>query len=127
MKKTTVSSQRSIECGRSVYRGIHARHPVLAEALLGIVIPGNLYGSVTPEQHNRGNVSDISPYTSWTSERETAEYHARRFVPGGVILTLPSSDAETHHPWSWERSPDIFEEQEILLRGPRSGATVELL
>ncbi|MGB6692165.1 MAG: hypothetical protein WBE76_30340 [Terracidiphilus sp.] len=80
----------------------------------GNVIPGDIHDIVTPEQHNRGNVSDISPYTSWTKEREVAEFHARRLGPGGVILKLPMIGPDPHDPWSWERSPDIFEEQEIL-------------
>jgi len=110
-----------------LFRGVHARHPALAEALRGRAVPGDIRGRVTPEEHNRGDVSDVSPYTSWTTERDVAEYHARSFGPGGVILILSSAGPEPNDAWAWERSPDIFEEQEILLRGPRSGATVELL
>lgn len=109
-----------------LYRGVHALHPALANAKRGKVVPGDIHGSVTPEEHNRGGASDASPYTSWTMDREAAEYHARRFGPGGVILRLPTIGPEAHDAWSWERSPDIFEEEEILLRGARSGATVEL-
>ena len=110
-----------------LYRGVHAHHPALPDAMRGKIVPGNIHGAVTPEQHNRGNVSDLSPYTSWTTERDVAEYHARRFGPGGVILRLPSVGPEPHVASSWEPSPDIYEEHEILLRGSRTGATVELI
>jgi hypothetical protein len=126
-RKRMSPDQPSSETEYFLYRGVHANHPALADAMEGRIMPGMIHGSVSPEQHNRGNVSDISPYTSWTAEREVAEYNARRFGPGGVILILPSAGPEPHDEWSWEPSPDIFDEQEILLRGRRGGATVELL
>jgi hypothetical protein len=84
---------------------------VLADAKHGKLMPGMIRGSVTPEERNRGDVSDVSPYTSWTTERDIAEYNARRFGPGGVILILPSAGPQPNDALSWERSPDIFEEE----------------
>jgi len=111
----------------SVYRGVHAGHPALAAALQGVVIPGKIDGTVAPEEHNRGDCSAISPYTSWTFDREIANSHADDFGPGGVILRLPKTEPKPGDTWSWVESPDIYDEQEVLLRGERSGVTVELL
>jgi hypothetical protein len=35
-----------------VYPGVHAQHPGYAAALTGVVVPGDVNGLVTPEQHN---------------------------------------------------------------------------
>jgi hypothetical protein len=110
-----------------LFRGVHARHPAIDAARKGLVVPGDANGTVTPEQHNRGGVSENSPYTSWTFDREIAESHADDYGRDGVILKLPLTDPEPSDTWSWETSPDLLDEQEILLRGYRSGATVELL
>jgi hypothetical protein len=116
-----------VESPKVVYRGVHAEHPALAAAREGIVTPGKIDGTVTPEEHNRGDVSAISPYTSWSFEREIAESHADDYGQEGVILKLPLSEPEPGDTWSWESSPDAFEEKEVLLRGYRTGATVEEL
>jgi len=108
-----------------VYRGVHAQHPALAAARRGIVTPGDMDGTVTPAEHNRGDVSADSPYTSWTFDRSIAESHADEYGPGGVILMLTFSAPEPGDKWSWEGSPDLFDEDEVLLRGYRTGATVE--
>jgi hypothetical protein len=88
------------------------------------VVPGDILGTVTPEDHNRGGVSARSPYTSWTTERKAAEIHARKFGSEGVLLVLPVGAPQPDDSWSWEWSPDPYGEQEVLLRGVRTGATV---
>lgn len=110
-----------------VYRGVDAKHPDLANARRGIVNPGNELGKVSPEDHNKGGVSEISQHTSWTYDRSVAESYGRRSGPGGVVLELTTGNPEHGDSWSWEWSPDRFGEQEVLLRGKRSGATVKLL
>jgi hypothetical protein len=112
---------------REVFRGVDALHPTLSRAKRGEIVPGNIHGAITPEEHNRGDVSHLSPYTSWTFDRELAKVRARWNGPGGVLLTLEMSSPEAGDTWSWVESPDNYDEQEILLRGPRTGATVELL
>ncbi len=47
-----------------VWRGVHSKHPALEAALNGDVVPGNINGKVTPEQHNELNLAADSPYTS---------------------------------------------------------------
>jgi hypothetical protein len=111
----------------SVYRGIHAKHPARAAALEGRAIPGNPDGMVTPELHNEGGQQADSPFTSWTHNYEVARSAATRFGLGGLILRLTTGAPETGDSWSWVYSPDEFREDEILLRGVRSGATVELV
>ena len=72
----------------TIYRGVHCQHPARGEALEGRAVPGNVNGTVTPEQHNDGGYSDQRPYTSWTTRKEVADYYARRRLGGqGVILT----------------------------------------
>jgi hypothetical protein len=107
-----------------VYRGVHAGHPILDEAKRGNVVPGDIRGKVTPEDHNKGGVAAFSPFTSWTADQKVAEFYADKFGPGGVVLRLPGGNPQAGDTWSWEWSPDRFGEQEILLRGKRSGATV---
>lgn len=46
---------------------------------------------------------------------------------GGVVLRLPVGPPALGDEWSWEWSPDEFYEEEVLLRGRRTGAKVELL
>jgi hypothetical protein len=107
-----------------LYRGVHANHPALVEAKRGTVIPGNIHGSVTPRDHNHGSVAALSQYTSWTTDRSKAEFHARKFGPGGVLLAFPIGSAQPGDSWSWEWSPDVYGESEVLLHGTRTGATV---
>jgi len=79
-----------IDTGRFFFRGVHARHPALSDALLGVVKPANSLGSVTATEHNRGGVSGISPFTSWTTEFGIALGYAMGEGSGGVILRVPS-------------------------------------
>jgi len=109
------------------YRGYHAKHPSLHHARQGLVISGNPNGTVTPEIHNRGGQSENSPFTSWTTNREIARDYAQRNGKGGLVLRVPVQGPKEGDSWSWEYSPDVYGEGEILLRGERSGATVELL
>jgi hypothetical protein len=69
-----------------VCRGVHARHPALAEALRGEVIPGDPNGAITPEQHNAGGYSAESPYTSWTHDFNVARDFALGHVLGVLFL-----------------------------------------
>jgi hypothetical protein len=107
-----------------LYRGVHARHPALSAALEGNVVPGDPQGAVTPEEHNLGGVSANSPFTSWTTRLEIARMYALSSGPGGVVLRLPAGVPLPEESWSWELSPDEYHEDEVLLRGSRSGATV---
>lgn len=43
---------------------------------------------------------------------------------GGVVLRVPQGAPPKGFQWSWEWSPDIFGEQEMLMRGVRSGVEV---
>jgi hypothetical protein len=100
----------------TIYRGVHCQHPALAEALSGKAVPGNVNGNVTPEQHNDGGYSDQSPYTSWTTRPEVADYYARRRLGGnGVILRKTVKRSEL------VPSPDRMNEGEVFLQGEVSG------
>jgi hypothetical protein len=110
-----------------VYRGVHAGHPTLDEAKRGNVVPGNIDGATTPDMHNLSEGLADSPFTSWTHRHEVALGYARRSGPGGVVLQLPIGKPKRTDSWSWAWSPDVFGEAEVLLRGLRSGATVEVI
>ena len=99
------------------YRGVARDHPGYDDALKGRVNPRNPNGTATPEQHNLGNTTD-SPYTSWTRDPDIA----RRFAgPDGVVLRVPRGEGS---PYKFEWSPDVYYEQEILIRGPVCGALI---
>lgn len=99
------------------YRGVGRNHPGYDDALKGRVNPRNPNGTATPEQHNLGNTTD-SPYTSWTRDPDIA----RRFAgPDGVVLRVPRGEGS---PYKFEWSPDVYYEQEILIRGPVCGALI---
>ena len=46
------------------YRGVSAKHPQIEAARRGSAVPGDVNGTVTPEEHNAGGMADKSPYTS---------------------------------------------------------------
>jgi hypothetical protein len=74
----------------------------------------------TAEEHNLGNTAE-SPFTSWTHNLDVA----KRFAgDDGVVLGLPPGPPPAGAAWKFEWSPDTFFEQEILIRGPVSGAQV---
>jgi hypothetical protein len=50
--------------------------------------------------------------------------HATKEGPGGVILRFPTGAPPEGATWSWAWSPDVFGEQEVLLKGVREGAKV---
>jgi hypothetical protein len=104
----------------TIYRGVHCQHPALAEARAGAALPGDVNGSVTPEQHNDGGYSERSPYTAWTTRKEVADYYARRRTGGsGVILTKTVRRSDLIP------SPDTMNEGEVFLRGEVSGCVAE--
>lgn len=91
------------------------------DALQGNAIPRNVNGSTTAEAHNYGSASDLadSPFTSWTRDPAIA----RRFAKDdGVILRLPTGTPPAGSSWKFEWSPDVWFEQEVLVRGPVYGA-----
>ncbi len=109
---------------RFVYRGVHAKHPMRAAALKGTVVPGDPNGDMTPEEHNLLDLSDASPFTSWTFSERLANDYAKSRGPGGVLLKLPYDFPTGGDVWSWYESPDVYFEQEVLLKGIRMGAGV---
>jgi hypothetical protein len=106
------------------YRGVHADHPALEHAKQGRVVPGDVVGTVTPAQHNRGGSSAASPFTSWTGDMKLATGFATTNGPGGVILRVPVGSPPPGAAWSWEWSPDLYGENEFLMRGVRTGVEV---
>jgi hypothetical protein len=99
------------------YRGVPPEHPAYPAALEGKVRVGNPNGTVTPEQHNFGNVGANSPWSSWTPFPHVAKGFAG---DDGVILVrdraLPG----------WRGSPNKADpsEAEVLLHGNHDGVKV---
>jgi hypothetical protein len=92
--------------------------------MTGLVIPGNQNGRVTAELHNLGGVSSLSPFTSWTVHFQIALNYAKSNGSGGLILYVPAGQPSDTDPWSWQFSPDLFHEGEVLLRGIRVDALI---
>jgi hypothetical protein len=107
-----------------LYRGVHADHPALQECQRGIVRPADVNGGVSPEQHNEGGFSAMSPFTSWTHDRGRAVWYANRRGAGGLLLRVPEGNPGPNEDWIWVWSPDVWEEDEVLLRGVRMGVEV---
>ena len=110
-----------------MYRGVYAGHPSYPAAITGVIVPGDVSGLVTPEQHNLGDSSAHSSYTSWTHLREVAMNFAVSRGSGGLLLRLPLGAPGNTDGWTWEMSPDVWLEEEVLLRGVRIGAEVTKL
>lgn len=108
-----------------VYRGVHAKHPVIAAARQGRVYPGNRNGTLTPQEHYNGGQSAISQFTSWSYDYEVALGFAADGVRMGVILMLPKSEPGPGDQWQWQESPgEMTDEREVLLLGSRDDAEV---
>jgi hypothetical protein len=106
------------------YRGIHAGHPSLSLSAMGLVIPGDENGLITADAHNQGGVSSRSPFTSWTVHFRIALNYAKSSGSGGLILYVPAGQPSNSDRWSWQFSPDLYHEGEVLLRGIRGDAMV---
>jgi len=107
-----------------LYRGVSAGHPALDLARQGRVVPGNLKGTVSAEAHNLGGQAANSSFTSWTRDQAIAATHAGKNGPGGVVLRVPEGAPPAGAKWSWEWSPDVWGEAEVLMRGIRNGVEV---
>lgn len=99
----------------TLYRGVYAEHPDIANARKGMAIPWG--GHSDPLKHNMGNVKSI--FTSWTIYKSFAARMAGSNGWGGIILT------KTFQRWQLVVSPDKFNQGEILVPGPVFGAKVE--
>ncbi len=66
-----------------LFRGVHALHPDLPSAKIGIANP--IGGHSDPELHNFGNNKSI--FTSWTKNIWIANSFACRRGKGGIILS----------------------------------------
>ncbi len=109
-----------------MYRGLHFGHPEMKRGRKGLIYPGNVFGTITPSQHNVGGVSADSPFTSWSFDYEVAYTNATDRAGGlGIVLRLPWDGERAGEGWEWVDSPNGYEtESEILLRGIRMGAEV---
>jgi hypothetical protein len=104
----------------SLYRGVPAKHPGHPFALLGAAFPiGGHGGHDDAERHNRGDTNSI--FTSWTTDPAVAARMASSEGSGGVVLFKNIPRAQT------VPSPDLFNEREVLVVGPVTGAHVRIL
>ncbi|SBS34712.1 hypothetical protein MSP8886_03147 [Marinomonas spartinae] len=112
------------EEGKYLYRGVYFGHPDYENAVQGKVVPGDVNGTVSPEEHNYGSNSANSPYTSWTRDPEIARKFAMKNDNLGVVLRTQVGAPPEGASWSWAWSPDEWGEQEVLLKGVREGLEV---
>ena len=104
------------EAETTVYRGVHAGHPDMEAALQGRANP--IGGHSNPFDHSDGN--NFSNFSSWTTDRATAEGFSNLHGLGGVILeqSVPSSSLIR------SQTPMGEFESEYLRTGLTQGATV---
>jgi len=97
-----------------VFRGVHPDHPDYANALIGVATPRG--GHSDSFVHNKGN--NASVYTSWTVSPFQANHFATKQgrVSGGIVLIKKVHVSEI------TRSPDIYHQGEVLLKGIVTGA-----
>ncbi len=95
-----------------LFRGVHAIHPDLASAKLGIANP--IGGHSDPELHNFGDNKSV--FTSWTTNIWLANNFASRKGNGGIILT------KIFHRSQLTPSTDNFQQGEWLFAGIVTGA-----
>jgi hypothetical protein len=103
------------EAEMTVYRGVHAGHPDVQTALQGGANP--IGGHSNPLAHAEGN--NFSNFTSWTTNRATAEGYSSLNGPGSVLEQLVPSNSLIQS----QGSLGAFE-SEFLRTGPTRGATV---
>jgi hypothetical protein len=101
----------------TLYRGVTKGHPGYDEATAGMAFPRG--GHADPESHNIGDTESV--FTSWTTDRQVAEFFATKYGGPGVVLTkqFPSSRLVT--------SPDVADEAEVLVTGAVYNAKVEVV
>jgi hypothetical protein len=108
-----------------LYRGLHAGHPALVEARMGMVRAAMPESTVTPKEHNLGSRSGRSPFTSWSRERMVAvEFAESAGCHGGLLLRVEDLPPGPDATWEWVESPDERSESEVLMRGFRMDAEV---
>lgn len=101
-----------------LYRGVHAKHPDLPNARLGMAIPWGLNGGhSSPTKHNENE--NYSIFTSWTLSDKIAKGWATERGLGGVLLTKKFKLSQL------VPSPDRFDELEVLVPGVVTGAKVD--
>lgn len=66
----------------TLFRGVHGKHPDLANAYMGMAIPWG--GPFSAQEHNFGQ--NNSMFTSWITSIDMANYSASRRGSGGIIL-----------------------------------------
>ncbi|GEM_PF-3743233 len=106
--RTTADSEGLI----LLFRGVHAQHPDLSNAKMGIATP--IGGHENPTRHNRGD--NHSVFTSWTNDIFWANKFAYRRGIGGIILMKRFKTSELIY------SQDRFYQGEILIKGIVTGA-----
>jgi len=95
-----------------LFRGVHALHPDLPNAKIGIATP--IGGHSDPQLHNMGDNKSV--FTSWTTNIWIANSFACRKGKGGVILT------KQFHISKLVPSKDVFGQGEWLVIGVVKGA-----
>jgi hypothetical protein len=102
-----------------LYRGVTPGHPAYPDALVGDVVPWG--GHSDPLRHNLGDNQSV--FTSWTTDRDVAVQFATQNgrYPDGVVLRVPDADGAGY---TRVQSPDLYDENEVLIQGIVHGAEV---
>lgn len=94
--------------GWSGHSGVTEGHPGLADAMEGTVYPRG--GHTDPALHNLGDTESV--FTSWSTDKGTAQWFATKYGRPGVLLELRAPVSRLI------ASPNAFDEAEVLIEGP---------
>jgi hypothetical protein len=100
----------------TLWRGVDKHHPGYSNAEKGMARPRG--GHSDPELHNLGDTDSV--FTSWTRNREQANYFASKYSGEGIILEK-EFDIPNNRLYD---SPDSYDEQEVLVRGTVFNANI---
>ena len=104
-----------------VYRGINSTNFGYSNGLNGIVRPNNIFGKITPLEHN--TVTTLgSPYTSWTTDLRVATNFALRPSQHGIVISMRVKrsliiKSPNTKSVSLVQGGGIVSESEVLLKG----------
>lgn len=102
--------------GTTIYRGIAEDHFRFPEATDGVAMPGDPLGHADAFIHN-GGFTETSRLTSWSTDQGVAEKYAG---PGGIVLHTTTEELQAQG-INMLRSPDTFNEAEVLVEGAVNG------
>ncbi|MFW5658528.1 MAG: hypothetical protein ACOCZ8_00975 [Bacteroidota bacterium] len=119
-----------------LFRGIHSQHYLIKYAKMGLAIPHHVLNPAVLKVQQQEKPDSVwqmavmhndqiwpeSPFTSWTPSFAVASFYACKYEPPGVVLVLDIEEKALN--LISFRSPDEYEEGEVLLAGVIEASTI---